>query len=103
MKFEKLKIVLNLILTIGVWVLVLQFAGIIPQHKIPLVRVMGNVSVINTVGVTGSVDVDNTIDVNLSEVVGYGLVCSQQGMYIGVNSTKNTIIPIHWGEISVSR
>ena len=61
-------------MTIGVWAIVLQNAGIIPTNQ--------NVKVVNTVDtyvnggnidadVSGSVSVDNTVDVNIEEVNGY--------------------------------
>ena len=57
----------------------------------------------NTVDVRGSVDVDNTLDINLAAVVGSRLVTSERGMFIGVSSTDNKIIPINWGSIDASR
>jgi LPS O-antigen subunit length determinant protein (WzzB/FepE family) len=51
----------------------------------------------------GTVDIGNTVNVNLDQVVGRSLVESERGMYIGVNSISNTIIPINWGEISIDR
>ena len=103
MKYEKTFLTLGMLLVLGVWAIVLQNSGLIPPVSAP------KVDVANTIRVRGSVDVDNTVDVrgsvdvNLSEVVGHSLVSSQRGMYIGVNSTENTIIPIHWGEITISR
>lgn len=63
-----------IVMTIGIWAIVLQNAGIIPTNQ--------NVKVVNTVDtyvnggyidadVSGSVDVDNEIDVNISSVNGY--------------------------------
>ena len=49
------------------------------------------------------VTLSDTVDVNLSEVVGRQLVESERGMYIGVNSVENTVIPINWGEVSIGR
>ncbi len=97
MKHEKALLLLVSLLVIGVWMIVLQNTGLIPPIS------MHKVNVVNTVDVSGSIDVDNTVDVNLAEVVGHGLVSSERGMYIGVSSTENTIIPINWGEIVISR
>lgn len=97
MKHEKAILLLVSLLVIGIWMIVLQNTGLIPPifiHK---------VDVVNTVDVSGSVDVDNTVDVNLAEVVGHSLLSSKRGMYIGVSSTENTVIPINWGEIAISR
>jgi hypothetical protein len=107
----------------GVGIIALQNAGIIPPVKaavsrfdstIPItariegtVPVTGSVNVGNIVTVQGSVDVDKPVslsapvDVNLSAIVGRQLVESQSGMYIGVSSISNTVIPIHWGEMTV--
>ena len=93
MKDKFVKMIL-ISIAISLWVIVLQNFGILkPVSK-------SQVIVANTVDVSGSVSVDNTVDVNLDQVVGYDLVASQTGMYIGVNSTENTVIPIHWGTIS---
>jgi len=109
MKHEKTFLTLVMLLVLGVWAIVLQNSGLLPPILAPKVDVAntvwvrGSVDVGNTVDVRGSVDVDNTADVNLSEVVGHSLVSSKHGMYIGVSSIENTIIPIHWGEITISR
>jgi len=71
-----------IIMTIGIWAVVLQNAGIIPTKqnvyvKGGYVHVSGSVDVDNTVDVSGSVDVDNTVDVsgsvdvNIDEINGY--------------------------------
>jgi multidrug efflux pump subunit AcrA (membrane-fusion protein) len=104
----KTKLPLYLI-AVGVAIIALQNAGIIRPLRTPYVAVAGSVAVTgsvdidNTVDVTGSVDINNTVDVNLAEVVGTMLVQSKDGMAIGVSSTANTVIPISWGEISISR
>lgn len=41
------------------------------------------------------------LDVNISEVVGVPLVHTELGFGIGVSSTRNTVIPIHLGEVSI--
>ena len=84
-------------------VIALQNAGIVVPYRQRTTPVSIADSVDVEVGNTVAVDVNNTVDVNLSEVVGAELVQSQTGMFIGVSSTKNTIIPINWGEISISR
>jgi hypothetical protein len=109
------------LIAIAVSVIALQNAGIIPSVKAPKVKIDGLVEVEGSVDVDNKVDVEvsNTVDVevsntvdaiisdlvevDLSSVAGQGLVKSKQGMYIGVNSTENTIIPIHWGDISIYR
>jgi hypothetical protein len=102
-KFGK---VIAILITISLWVIVLQNFGILkPVSKsqvivLNTVDIQGSVNVDNTVDVSGYVSVDNTVDVNLDQVVGYALVASEKGMYIGVNSTENTVIPIHWGAVS---
>jgi len=63
-----------IIMTIGIWAIVLQNAGIIPTNQ--------NVRVVNTVDtyvnggdidadVSGSVDIGNTVDINIEAVNGY--------------------------------
>jgi hypothetical protein len=95
--------------TIALWIIVLQNARIIPPLKKEVVfignvvEVEGEVDVNNKVDIDGTVTIDNTVDVNLKEVVGNEMVCSERGMYVGVSSTENTVIPIHWGEISIAR
>ena len=85
METKSKKISLKLILvimTIGIWAVVLQNAGIIPTKQNVYVKggyvnvdntvnVSGSVDVDNTVDVSGSVDVDNTVDVNIDEINGY--------------------------------
>lgn len=56
---------------IGIWVLVLQNAGLIPTKQ--NVYVKGgyiDADVNGTVDVTGNVSVDNTVDVNIDEILG---------------------------------
>lgn len=90
------------VIAIGVWVLILQNAGVIPE--IPTVSAEAQLT--QAVRVVGQVDVnitdaENTLDVNLHSVVGRRLVESSRGMAIGVSGEKNTLIPINWGEVSV--
>ena len=87
------------LLLFGVLILILQNAGIIQPVTRPRVTVSGSVDVDNTVDVS----VTGNVDANLSAVAGYDLVTSKQGMFLGVSSTEKTIIPIHWGEISISQ
>lgn len=113
MKTDKKFIIIALLLTLGVWCIVFQNAGIIkPFHTKELNVIVTNtpeVKLTDRVRVYGSVDVDNTVDVNLDEtidinldkIVGFDLVTSKQGMYIGVNSNNNTVLPINWGKIAV--
>ena len=61
-------------MTIGIWAIVLQNAGIIPTKqnvyvKGGYVNVSGSVDVDNTVDINGSVDVDNTVSVSIDEVL----------------------------------
>lgn len=71
------------VIGIGIWVLVLQNAGIIPTEKKVHVNggnidVSGSVNVDNTVGVSGGVfvsggyiEVGNTVDINIDEINGH--------------------------------
>ena len=103
-----IKITLSLI-TLALWIIVLQNARIIKPVSKDIVLVgntvdiNGSVEVENTVDINGSVEVENTVDVNLDQVVGYQLVTTQRGMHIGVSSTENTVIPVDWGEIGITR
>ena len=70
--------VILIIMTIGIWVVVLQNAGIIPTKNIVYVKggyieadVSGSVYVSGSVDVSGSVSIDNEVDVNLSSVNGH--------------------------------
>ena len=49
-----------------------------------------------------TVHAQGVMDVKLHSVVGRQLVESKKGMYIGVSSTGDAIIPVHWGEITVA-
>jgi hypothetical protein len=73
--------VVSILIALGVWLLVLQNAGLIPSVK--------------------TVHAQGVMDVNIHSVVGRQLVESKKGMHIGVSSTGDTIIPVHWGEITV--
>lgn len=60
---------------LGIWVIVLQNAGVIPTKQNVYVKggyvdVSGSVDIDNTVSVQGSVDVDNTVSVSIDEVLG---------------------------------
>jgi hypothetical protein len=63
----------------------------------PLVYVDGSVEVPGTVDVR----VSDAVDVNLKQLMGYDFVSSEKGMFIGIESANKTIIPIHWGEVTV--
>ena len=62
-----------IVMTVGIWAIVLQNAGIIPTNQ--------NVKVVNEVDayvrgsvdadVSGSVSVDNTVDINIEEINGH--------------------------------
>lgn len=70
-----LKIVL-ISIAIGIWVQVLQNAGIFPTDiRVKVINeveayVRGIVDIDNTVSIDGSVDVDNTVSVSIDEVLG---------------------------------
>lgn len=88
------------LIAVGIIIIVLQNAGIIrPLHE----NTVAVSKIEKTVNVSGSVDVSGDVDANISSVAGHYLISSKTGMYIGVRSTENTVIPIHWGEISISR
>ena len=56
---------------LGIWVMVLQNAGVIPTKQ--NVYVKGgyiDADVNGTVDVRGSVDIDNTVDINIEEING---------------------------------
>lgn len=68
-----LKVIL-ITIGIGIWVIVLQNAGVIPTKQNVYVKggyvdVSGSVDIDNTVRVNGSVDVDNTVSVSIDEVL----------------------------------
>ncbi len=71
-------------MTIGIWAIVLQNAGVIPTNQ--NVKVANTVDVIGDVkaDVSGSVSVDNTVDINIKEVLGspaaaYGAYTNRNG------------------------
>ena len=76
---DRLSVLLTAI-AVGIWVIVLQNAGVVPP--IPTLRAQA------------------PIDVNLYSVVGRPLVESKTGMLIGVSGANNTLIPINWGEVT---
>jgi len=64
-----------IVIGLGIWVLVLQNAGVIPTKQNVYVKggyvdVSGSVDVSNTVDVSGSVRVFNTVSVSIDEVLG---------------------------------
>lgn len=87
--------VVSILIALGIWLLVLQNAGLIPSVK--TVNAQG--PSVTDVRIVGSY---SPVDVNLHSVVGRQLVESKKGMFVGVSSTGDTIIPIHWGEISIA-
>jgi len=99
MKYKFLKVIF-ISIAVSLWVIVLQNFGILKHVLKKQVTIANTVDVTGSIDVSGYVSVDNTVDVNLDKVVGYDLISSKKGMYIGVRSTENTIIPIHWGTIS---
>ena len=66
-------------------------------------RIAEPLEISGRVEIDGPVEIESpqAIDVNLSQVVGRNLVESKSGMFIGVSSTSNTVIPINWGEVSI--
>lgn len=84
-----LKVIL-ISITLGIWAIVLQNAGVIPTNQ--------NVKVVNTVGVDGSVrvsgnvDVDNTVDINIKEINGKSNVFYSHGSDGNYNR-----IPVYMG------
>ena len=48
------------------------------------------------------VDAYVPLDFNLASVAGYPLVKSRTGMVIGMRGADLSIVPVHWGEVSVS-
>lgn len=83
----------------------LQNAGFIPAHKQQRITVTRIEDAVDIASIERAVDVNvgDTVSVNLAEIVGTTLVQSKNGMNIGVSSTQNTVIPINWGEITISR
>ncbi|NQT78744.1 MAG: hypothetical protein HQ565_13615 [Bacteroidetes bacterium] len=70
-KYISLKAIL-IIMTIGIWVVVLQNAGIIPTKQ--NVYVKGgyiDAAVSGSVDVSGSVSIDNEVDVNIEAINGH--------------------------------
>lgn len=60
-----------IIMTVGIWAIVLQNAGVIPTNQNVYVN-GGNVRVSGSVDadVSGSVSVENTVDINIQEILG---------------------------------
>ena len=74
------------VIGIGIWVLVLQNAGIIPTKqnvyvKGGFVEIEKPVSIDGEVRVEGSVDIENTVDVNIHEINGYNQVTTGMGRH----------------------
>jgi len=86
---KSLKIILVL-MTVGIWIIVLQNAGIIPTKQKVYVKggyidVSGRVDIDNTVQIRGSVDVDNTVDINIREIIGNRAGCRKSYTIDGIN------------------
>ncbi len=87
MNIEKImeKISLKAILIaigMGIWVMVLQNAGIVPTKQ--NVYVSGgyiDADINGTVDVVGKVDIDNTVNVNISEINGHNEVTTGIGTH----------------------
>ncbi len=94
-------------IAISLWIIVLQNFGVINPIStkevfiVNTVDVEGYIDLNDPIEVTGVVSIDDVLDINLNQVAGYELVTSKNGMYIGVNSTENTIIPINWGTFNI--
>ena len=74
------------VIGIGIWVLVLQNAGIIPTKQNVYVKggyvvIEKPVSIDGNVRVNGSVDIENTVDVNIHEINGYNQVTTGLGRH----------------------
>jgi hypothetical protein len=88
-------------MTIGIWAIVLQNAGIIPTNQ--------NVKVVNTVDtyvnggnidadVSGSVDVDNSVDVSGYMDVNIEAINGKSNAFYDWNGNKNYVrIPVYNG------
>lgn len=81
-----------IIMTIGIWALVLQNAGIIPTNQ--------NVRVTNQVDayVRGTVDVDNTVDVTGYIDVNLEAINGKSNAFYDFGGNKNFVrIPVYTG------
>ena len=90
---NSLKVIL-IIMTIGIWAVVLQNAGVIPTNQDVYVKggqqdvyvkggqvnIRGNVDA----DVSGSVSVDNTVDINIQEILGRNAGCRRSYTIDGV-------------------
>ena len=84
-----LKIIL-ISMTLGIWAIVLQNAGVIPTSQ--NVKVVNSVDVDGSVSVSGRVDVDNTVDINIEEING------KSNVFYDSNGDKNyRRIPVYSG------
>lgn len=75
-----------IVIGIGIWLIVLQNAGVIPVKqnvyvKGGYVNVSGSVDINNTVRVNGLVEVENTVDVNIHEINGQNQVTTGRGRH----------------------
>lgn len=73
-------------IAIGIWVIVLQNAGVIPTSQ--------NVKVVNSVDadVSGSVSVDNTVDINIEAVNG------NRNAFYGIKGSNYDAIHVYTGD-----
>lgn len=84
--------VILVVIAIGIWVNVLQNAGIIPTNQ--------NVKVVNTVSaqVHGSVDVDNTVQVTGYIDVNLDAINGKRRAFYDFNGDRNFVrIPVYTG------
>ncbi|MCF8716435.1 hypothetical protein JM658_16530 [Joostella atrarenae] len=80
-----------IIMTVGIWAVVLQNAGIIPTKQ--NVYVKGGY-----VDVSGSVDIDNTVDVNGYLDVNLEAINGKSNAFYDMNGNKNYVrIPTYNG------
>lgn len=114
------------LIAIGIACIALQNAGIIRPYEIPKSEIRGSVKVtggstldhaifekpvaVELKNSSLNVNVENfsdlsldEIEANLSSVAGVPLVTSKLGANIGFESDKKTVIPINWGEFSISK
>ena len=67
-----------ILITLGIWVIILQNAGIIPSKQNVYVKggylystIDGEVEVTNTVDISGSVEIEDEVDVNIRKINGW--------------------------------
>lgn len=68
-------------IALGIWVLVLQNAGIIPTCQNVVVENEVDANVRGNVGINGGVDVNNTVDINIHAINGYNQVTTGRGQH----------------------